>query len=211
MRTQLSSAPTLLPRCNFPVGRMPLSTRLRKLVEVVIGCSTSHDRAQQHRASNITGHYQRGYCRYYHAHVRRAPRLSGRAALDNFPQRRASSTSVRGVAGLARLRAVSPCFIIRAPLTERIDRHATSRAQTALTDTSPGWGTMVGVGWLVVMDDWLLRGGALARCSASRLAVRCYPIGWSICRLVAAMPDAAGEIAYTAAAFSRPSASLPDG
>ena len=25
-----------------------------------------------------------------------------------------------------------------------------------------GWGTMVGVGWLVVMDDWLLRGGAWA-------------------------------------------------
>src|SRR5258708_14232704 len=24
-----------------------------------------------------------------------------------------------------------------------------------------GWGTMVGVGWLVVMDDWLLRGGTL--------------------------------------------------
>jgi len=24
-----------------------------------------------------------------------------------------------------------------------------------------GWGTMVGVGWLVVMDDWLLRGGPL--------------------------------------------------
>ena len=24
-----------------------------------------------------------------------------------------------------------------------------------------GWGTMVGVGWLVVMDDWLLRGGVL--------------------------------------------------
>jgi len=24
-----------------------------------------------------------------------------------------------------------------------------------------GWGTMVGVGWLVVMDDWLLRGGSL--------------------------------------------------
>src|SRR5208337_1758952 len=26
---------------------------------------------------------------------------------------------------------------------------------------SLGWGTMVGVGWLVVMDDWLLRGGSL--------------------------------------------------
>jgi len=24
-----------------------------------------------------------------------------------------------------------------------------------------GWGTMVGVGWLVVMDDWLGRGGPL--------------------------------------------------
>ena len=31
-----------------------------------------------------------------------------------------------------------------------------------LTDYfSLGWGTMVGVGWLVVMDDWLLRGGSL--------------------------------------------------
>jgi len=26
---------------------------------------------------------------------------------------------------------------------------------------SLGWGTMVGVGWLVVMDDWLMRGGPL--------------------------------------------------
>ena len=31
-----------------------------------------------------------------------------------------------------------------------------------------GWGTMVGVGWLVVMDDWLLRGGALGACSRIR-------------------------------------------
>jgi basic amino acid/polyamine antiporter, APA family len=31
-----------------------------------------------------------------------------------------------------------------------------------------------------------------------------FPIGWVYGRLVAAMPDAAGEIAYTAAAFSRP-------
>jgi hypothetical protein len=27
-----------------------------------------------------------------------------------------------------------------------------------LTDYFLGWGTMVGVGWLVIMDDWLLRG-----------------------------------------------------
>ena len=25
---------------------------------------------------------------------------------------------------------------------------------------SLGWGTMIGAGWLVLMDDWLARGGA---------------------------------------------------
>src|SRR6201981_2920428 len=79
-----------------------------------------------------------------------------------------------------------------------------------------GWGTMVGVGWLVVMDDWLLRGGApgaplrVARGGALGALLGfaiggalLFPIGWVYGRLVAAMPDAAGEIAYTAAAFSR--------
>jgi basic amino acid/polyamine antiporter, APA family len=68
-----------------------------------------------------------------------------------------------------------------------------------------GWGTMVGVGWLVVMDDWLLRGGALGALLGFAIGgVLLFPIGWVYGRLVAAMPDAAGEIAYTAAAFSRP-------
>ncbi|HZW94954.1 MAG TPA: APC family permease [Candidatus Eremiobacteraceae bacterium] len=68
-----------------------------------------------------------------------------------------------------------------------------------------GWGTMVGVGWLVVMDDWLLRGGALgALLSFTIGGALLFPIGWVYGKLVAAMPDAAGEIAYTAAAFSRP-------
>src|SRR5882672_1694702 len=67
------------------------------------------------------------------------------------------------------------------------------------------WGTMVGVGWLVVMDDWLLRGGALGALLGFAIGgVLLFPIGWVYGRLVAAMPDAAGEIAYTAAAFSRP-------
>src|ERR1700693_6182499 len=67
------------------------------------------------------------------------------------------------------------------------------------------WGSMVGVGWLVVMDDALLRGGSL--CALLGFAIGgalLYPIGWVYGRLVAAMPDAAGEIAYTAAAFYRP-------
>ncbi len=67
------------------------------------------------------------------------------------------------------------------------------------------WGTMVGVGWLVVMDDWLLRGGALGALLGFAIGgALLFPIGWVYGRLVAVMPDAAGEIAYTAAAFSRP-------
>jgi basic amino acid/polyamine antiporter, APA family len=66
------------------------------------------------------------------------------------------------------------------------------------------WGTMVGVGWLVVMDDWLLRGGALGALLGFAIGgALLFPIGWVYGRLVAAMPDAAGEVAYTAAAFSR--------
>lgn len=68
-----------------------------------------------------------------------------------------------------------------------------------------GWGTMVGVGWLVVMDDWLLRGGSLGAFLGFAVGgALLFPIGWVYGELVAAMPDAAGEIAYTAAAFSRP-------
>jgi basic amino acid/polyamine antiporter, APA family len=67
-----------------------------------------------------------------------------------------------------------------------------------------GWGTMVGVGWLVVMDDWLLRGGALGTLLGFVIGgAVLLPIGWVYGRLVVAMPDAAGEVAYTSAAFSR--------
>jgi amino acid transporter len=67
------------------------------------------------------------------------------------------------------------------------------------------WGSMVGVGWLVVMDDWLQRGGALGALLGFAIGgALLFPIGWVYGKLVAAMPDAAGEIAYTAAAFSRP-------
>lgn len=65
-----------------------------------------------------------------------------------------------------------------------------------------GWGTMVGVGWLVVMDDWLTRGGALGTVLGFLIGgALLFPIGWVYGRLVIAMPDAAGEIAYTSAVF----------
>jgi amino acid transporter len=67
-----------------------------------------------------------------------------------------------------------------------------------------GWGTMVGVGWLVVMDDWLTRGGSMGALLGFAIGgAVLLPIGWVYGKLVMAMPDAAGEIAYTSAAFSR--------
>src|ERR1700758_1844343 len=67
-----------------------------------------------------------------------------------------------------------------------------------------GWGTMVGVGWLVVMDDWLLRGGSLGALLGFLIGgLILLPIGWGYGRLVIAMPEAAGEIAYTSAVFPR--------
>ena len=67
-----------------------------------------------------------------------------------------------------------------------------------------GWGTMVGVGWLVVMDDWLLRGGALGAILGFAIGgALLLPIGYVYGKLVAAMPDAAGEVAYTAEVFPR--------
>jgi len=67
-----------------------------------------------------------------------------------------------------------------------------------------GWGTMVGVGWLVVMDDWLLRGGVLGAVLGFAIGgAMLLPIGYVYGRLVVAMPDAAGEVAYTARVFPR--------
>src|SRR5256884_9677394 len=61
-----------------------------------------------------------------------------------------------------------------------------------------GWGTMVGVGWLVVMDDWLLRGGALGGVLGFAIGgALLLPIGYVYGQLVMAMPDAAGGGAYT--------------
>src|SRR5437660_5311892 len=68
-----------------------------------------------------------------------------------------------------------------------------------------GWGTMVGVGWLIIMDDWLVRGGSLGTVLGFAIGgALLLPIGWVYGKLVIAMPDAAGEVAYTSAAFSRP-------
>ena len=69
---------------------------------------------------------------------------------------------------------------------------------------SLGFGTMIGVGWLVVMDDWLARGGPVGAILGFVIGgAALLPIGYVYGQLVRAMPDAAGEIAYTARVFPR--------
>ena len=103
--------------------------------------------------------------------------------------------------------AARKCFIIRAALRIGPEHNlvTTLARQLRATDYfTLGWGTMVGVGWLVVMDDWLLRGGALGALLGFVIGgALLLPIGWVYGKLVVAMPDAAGEIAYTSAVFPR--------
>ncbi len=67
-----------------------------------------------------------------------------------------------------------------------------------------GFGSMIGAGWLVVMDDWLGRGGPVGAMMAFAIGgVLLLPIGYVYGRLVTAIPDAGSEIAYTARVFPR--------
>jgi APA family basic amino acid/polyamine antiporter len=72
-----------------------------------------------------------------------------------------------------------------------------------LTDYfSVAFGVMVGVGWLVVMDDWLLRGGPAGALLGFALgAALLLPVGWVYGKLIMTIPDAGAEVAYTAQVF----------
>lgn len=64
------------------------------------------------------------------------------------------------------------------------------------------FGTMVGTGWLVVMDDWLRRGGPLGAILGFALGgAILVPVGYVYGRLVMAIPEAGSEIAYTGRVF----------
>ena len=61
-----------------------------------------------------------------------------------------------------------------------------------------GFGTMIGVGWLVLMDDWLTRGGPLGGILGYLLGgLLLFPIAHTYGRLVQRIQDAGAEIAYT--------------
>ena len=84
-----------------------------------------------------------------------------------------------------------------------------TKPQTALARTlrtteyfTLAFGTMVGVGWLIVIDDWLVRGGpggAMLGFLLGGLAL--VPIAFVYGRFVRAIPDAASEMAYATKVF----------
>ena len=60
-----------------------------------------------------------------------------------------------------------------------------------------GFGTMVGVGWLVLIDDWLSRGGPAGAILGFAIGgLLLLPVARTYGRLVAEIPDAGSEIAY---------------
>jgi APA family basic amino acid/polyamine antiporter len=65
-----------------------------------------------------------------------------------------------------------------------------------------GFGTMVGTGWVVMMDDWLGRGGSLGAMMGFAVGgFLLLPVSFIYGEWVKRLPDAAGEAAYTAQVF----------
>ena len=65
-----------------------------------------------------------------------------------------------------------------------------------------GFGTMIGTGWVVLMDDWLGRGGPLGAVLGFGIGgLLLLPVGYIYGQWVRRLPDAAGEAAYTAQVF----------
>ncbi len=65
-----------------------------------------------------------------------------------------------------------------------------------------GFGTMIGVGWLVLMDDWLSRGGPAGGMLGFLVGgLLLFPIAHTYGRLVTRIQDAGAEIAYTEGVF----------
>ncbi|MGH9366569.1 MAG: APC family permease [Thermoanaerobaculia bacterium] len=68
-----------------------------------------------------------------------------------------------------------------------------------------GFGTMVGVGWVVLMDDWLARGGPGGAALGFLLGgILLLPVAATYGRMVREVPDAGAEIAYAEGVFPAP-------
>jgi basic amino acid/polyamine antiporter, APA family len=64
------------------------------------------------------------------------------------------------------------------------------------------FGTMIGTGWLILMDDWLGRGGPLGAILGFVIGgILLLPVGYVYGQWVKRLPDAGSEAAYTAQVF----------
>ena len=87
---------------------------------------------------------------------------------------------------------------------ERVPIVSLARKLRTLEYFTLAFGSMVGAGWLIIIDDWLTRGGPLGGILGFLVgSLLLVPIGLTYGRLVAGVPDAGGEVAYTERVFPR--------
>src|SRR5437868_1524032 len=61
---------------------------------------------------------------------------------------------------------------------------------------------MVGVGWMLVIDDWFSRGGSIGAMAGFLIGgLVLFPVAYVYGKLTEQIPDAGSEVAYTAAVF----------
>src|SRR5262245_23603025 len=66
------------------------------------------------------------------------------------------------------------------------------------------FGSIVGVGWMILLDDWLARGGPVGAMLGFLVGgIALIPVVCIYGKLAERMPESASEVAYTAAAFPR--------
>src|SRR5262249_58788367 len=98
---------------------------------------------------------------------------------------------------------VNAAAIVRPPMPQRERLHGSLSTVEYFTF---GFGTMIGVGWLVLMDDWLSRGGPAGGILGFLIGgLVLFPIAHTYRPPVQRLHDPGAPIAYT------PSASPPAG
>src|SRR6267154_1116256 len=121
-----------------------------------------------------------------------------------------NTPSILSYSGLSRVKSptellecVSPPFLRLKKRQAKQSTMPTLARQLHITDYfTLAFGTMVGVGWLVLMDDWLGRGGPLGAAVGFALGgLLLLPVGYVYGQWVQRLPDAASEAAYTAQVF----------
>src|SRR3972149_2505983 len=87
---------------------------------------------------------------------------------------------------------------------ERIPVVRLARKLRTLEYFTLAFGSMVGAGWLIIIDDCLPRAGPPRGRPVTLVgSLLLVPIGLTYRRLVAVLPDAGGEVAYTERVFPR--------